>query len=305
MRIMVTGGSGRLGRSVVRVLTERGHRVVSVDPAPGPNIPDVQHCSADLLDDRERASVFAYARPDAVVHLAGVAVPFARPDTETLSVNTRLAWAVLSAAVAHGARSATAASSPTVFGYGAPDWRPRYFPLDEAHPIAPWHSYGLSKAAIEETVRTLDRAGSRGCALTCVRPGYVITPEEWAGAPTQQGHTVTERLDRPELAAASLFNYIDARDAAELFALIAEHPERAGHGRVFHAIATDALARAPLAELLPRFHPGTERHAGTLTGTRSAFSSSAAERALGWHPHRFWAAETAGPGGTRRPDPAD
>ncbi|MBV2365049.1 NAD-dependent epimerase/dehydratase family protein [Streptomonospora nanhaiensis] len=299
MRILVTGGAGRLGRSVVAVLAARGHEVVSADVAPAPEAPartdGVIRLTADLLDDTARGDLFAQVRPEAVVHLAGIAVPFARPDTEILDVNTRLAWAVLSAAAEHGARSATAASSPTVFGYGTPDWRPRYLPLDEAHPRAPRHSYGLSKLIIEETARTLARAGAAGCTLTCVRPGYVIAPEEWAGAPTQQGHTVAERLRDPGLSAVALFNYVDARDAAELFALLCERPEAAVSGEVFHAIAEDALALAPLAELLPRFHPGTAPHAAALTGRRAAFSARAAAERLGWRPARTWRTELREP----------
>ncbi|MDA0566946.1 NAD(P)-dependent oxidoreductase [Streptomonospora sp. S1-112] len=314
MRILVTGGAGRLGRSVVAVLAARGHDVASADlvPAAAPaaasarasapasasgaaQADGVTHITADLLDDTARGDLFAQVRPEAVVHLAGIAVPFARPDTEILAVNTRLAWAVLSSAVEHGARSAVAASSPTVFGYGTPDWRPRYLPLDEDHPRAPRHSYGLSKLIIEETARTLSRARAAGCTLTSVRPGYVIAPEEWAGAPTQQGHTVAERLRDPELSAVALFNYVDARDAAELFALLCERSGAATGGEVFHAVAEDALALAPLAELLPRFHPGTAPHAAALTGRQGAFSSRAAAERLGWRPARTWRTELRGP----------
>ncbi|MUL44149.1 NAD(P)-dependent oxidoreductase [Streptomonospora sp. PA3] len=288
MRILVTGGSGRLGRSVVATLAARGHEVSSADLAPAGPAAGVRSHALDLLDEQARDDLFAAEHPDAVVHLAGIAVPFARPDTEILDINTRLAWGVLAAAARHGARSAVAASSPTVFGYGAPAWRPRYLPLDERHPTAPRHSYGLSKVIIEETARTLARAEASGCTLTCVRPGYVIAPEEWAGAPTQQGHTVAERLREPELSAVALFNYIDARDAAELFALLAERPEAVRSGDVYHAVAEDALALAPLAELLPRYHPGTAEAAAALTGTRAAFSSAAASERLGWRPRRTW-----------------
>ncbi|GLU48262.1 NAD-dependent epimerase/dehydratase family protein [Nocardiopsis ansamitocini] len=294
MRVLVTGGSGRLGRSVVETLAARGHSVTSVDVAPGPEAAGIEQRVADLLDNDAREAVFAEARPEGVVHLAGIAVPFGRPDTEILDINTRLVWAVLSSAIAHKARSAVAASSPTVFGYNTEGWAPRYLPLDEEHPVAPWHSYGLSKAIIEETVRTLVRGGSGGCVLSCVRPGYVIAPEEWAGAPTQLGHTLLERLAQPELAAGSLFNYIDARDAAELFALVVERPDQVGNGQILHAIAEDPLATEPLAELLPRFHPGTAGLAGGLTQGRAAFSSGAAERALGWRPTRQWRTELHG-----------
>ncbi|TDQ45501.1 NAD-dependent epimerase/dehydratase family protein [Actinorugispora endophytica] len=292
MRVLVTGGSGRLGRSVVTALSERGHDVTSVDLAPGPDLPGVENVVADLLDEAAREEVFAAARPEGVIHLAGIAVPFGRPDLEILDVNTRLAWAVLSAAVGCGARAATAASSPTVFGYNTPGWKPRYLPIDEAHPVAPWHSYGLSKAIIEETVRTLART-SGDCVLSAVRPGYVIAPEEWAGAPTQLGHTLAERLADPELAAGSLFNYIDARDAAELFALVVENPGRVRNGQMFNAVADDPLSTRPLNELLPRFHPGTEGLADALADGRAAFSSGAAERALGWRPRRHWRTELA------------
>ncbi|GAA3733493.1 nucleoside-diphosphate-sugar epimerase [Spinactinospora alkalitolerans] len=304
MRVLVTGGSGRLGRSVVRVLALRGHDVVSVDVSPGPGAPEgVRHRAADLLDGAARTAVFAETRPDAVVHLAGVSVPFARPDTEILDINTRLAWGVLAQAAESGARVAAAASSPTVFGYGAPEWRPRYLPLDEVHPVAPWHSYGLSKVIIEETARALART-HRDCVFASVRPSYVIAPEEWAGAVTQQGHTVAQRLADPALAAPSLFNYVDARDAAELFALVIERPERISSGQVLHASAGDALALRPLTELLPRFHPGTEESAAGLTGSAPAFATGAAERHLGWRPKRHWRTELRGrPDAAQHPDP--
>ena len=288
MRVLVTGGSGRLGRTVVEVFARRGHEVTSVDASPGPERSGVEFRKVDLLDDEARARVFADVRPEAVAHLAGIAVPHARPGPETVAVNARLAWGVLDDARAHGARSVAAASSPTVFGYGPADWAPERLPLDEGHPVAPVHAYGLSKAVIEETVRTLARSSDGGCVFSAVRPGYVIAPEEWEGAPTQQGHTVAERLARPELAAASLFNYIDAYDAAELFALIAEDASGAVQGRVLHAIAEDPMAEGPLSELLPRFPPGTAAAAASLPPGRAAFSSAEARRLLGWTPRHTW-----------------
>lgn len=287
MRVLVTGGSGRLGRSVVDGLVLRGHHVTSVDTAPSPFGPPVTGVIADLLDPSQRADVFTRTRPEAVVHLAGVAVPFARSDADTLRINTLLAWEVLSAAITHGAHSAVAASSPTVYGYNTPAWTPRYLPLDEDHPVEPWHAYGLSKAIIEETVRSLART-EPSCVLSCVRPGYVVAPEEWEGAPTQQGHTMAERLRDPALAAVSLFNYVDARDAAELFALIVENPDRITQGQTFNAMAADPLSPVPVDTLLPEYHPTTAAAATALADGRAVFSSESARTTLGWHPRRTW-----------------
>ncbi len=287
MRVLVTGGSGRLGRSVVTVLAARGHDVTSVDTAEHPWPEGITSAVCDLLDGQARTELFERTAPEAVVHLAGIAVPFARPDADTLRVNTVLAWEVLSAAVAAGARSAVAASSPTVYGYNTPSWRPHYLPLDEDHPVAPWHAYGLSKAVVEETVRTLARTADT-CVLSAVRPGYVVSPEEWRGALTQQGHTIRERLDDPALAAGSLFNYVDAHDAAELFALIVEHPERVPNGTVYNAVAPDPLAVGPVDADLARLHPTTAEHAAALADGQAVFSSERARRDLGWRPGRTW-----------------
>ena len=287
MRVLVTGGAGRLGRSVVAGLVLRGHHVTSVDTAVCPFDPPVEGVVADLLDPCQREDVFTRTRPEAVIHLAGIAVPFARPDADTLRINTLLAWEVLSAAITHRARSAVAASSPTVYGYNTPTWTPRYLPLDEDHPVEPWHAYGLSKAIIEETVRCLART-SPSCVLSCVRPGYVVAPEEWEGAPTQQGHTMSERLRDPALAAVSLFNYVDARDAAELFALIVENPDRLTQGRTFNAMAPDPLSPGPVDTLLPQHHPTTAATAPALADGQAVFSSQNARTALGWNPRRTW-----------------
>ncbi|MCP9948838.1 NAD(P)-dependent oxidoreductase [Actinomadura madurae] len=248
---------------------------------------------ADLTDPGEAYSVVARFRPGAVVHLAALAVPFGRTDATTFRVNTQLAFNVCAAAVAFDVPKLVVASSPTVLGYGAPGWAPSYLPLDEEHPTLPWNAYGLSKVVAEETVRTFARAGG-GTRTAAFRPCFVVAPEEWEGAPTQSGHTLRERLDRPGIGATSLFNYIDARDAGEFVgALLARLPELERDGEVFLAGAGDALAREPLAELLPRFVPQARELAASLTGTAPAFSSAKAGRLLGWTAKRSWRTELA------------
>ena len=132
-----------------------------------------------------------------------------------------------------------ASSSPTPLGYGAPTgWRPAYLPIDEQHPLRPWNAYAASKAAIEQLVAMFAAQQGSAVAVGSFRPCFVISPDEWAGAPTQQGHTVAERLADPALAAVSLFNYIDARDAADFVdTWLAGAPELAN--------GADVLRRAP------------------------------------------------------------
>ncbi|NVI91642.1 NAD(P)-dependent oxidoreductase [Actinomadura sp. BRA 177] len=293
-RVLVTGSAGRLGRSVVTTLAAAGHEVIGVDSAPGTPREAAESLPADLTDLGEAHSALTRFRPDSVVHLAAIAVPFGRTDATTFRVNTQLAFNVCAAAVALEVPKLVVASSPTVMGYGAPGgWTPDYLPLDEAHPTRPWNVYSLSKLVAEQTMQTFARSAT-GTKMAAFRPCFVIAPEEWEGAPTQSGHTLRERLDRPEIGSVSLFNYLDARDAGEFIgALLAQLPELERNGEVFFAGAGDALAREPLAELLPRFFPATEEAAGALTGASPAFSAAKAERLLGWTAKRSWRTELA------------
>ena len=76
------------------------------------------------------------------------------------------------------------------------------------------------------------------------------------------------------------------------------------NGEVFFVGADDALAREPLADLLPRFHPGTASSPPALTGTSPAFSNAKARRLLGWRPADTLAHRTRRAPTTRKDAPA-
>ncbi|MCP2635942.1 NAD(P)-dependent oxidoreductase [Microbacterium sp. HD4P20] len=293
-RIAVTGGAGRLGRSLVTGLAAAGHELVSLDRAASeaPELTGIHQIAVDLTDPDAAARAIAEARADALVHLAAIAVPFSAPEDVILRTNATLALNVLAAGVAAGIERIVTASSPTVLGYGAPaGWLPDRFPLDERTTPKPWNAYGLSKLLAEQTIAMLARQTGDATRFAAFRPCYVIAPEEWAGAPTQQGHTVRERLDDPALSAPALFNYVDARDVATFVdALLAALPG-IPNAEVFFVGADDALARRPLAELLPQFVPGSEQLSAGLTGTAPAFSNAKARRLLGWRPKHTWRGE--------------
>lgn len=294
-RIFVTGGAGRLGRSVVAGLAAKGHHVISVDrdAVPADQLPaGVVQETADLLAAGEALRLLRYTTPDAVIHLAAIAVPFSAPEDVIFATNTRLAFAVISAATEVGVQKIVTASSPTVLGYGSPaGWLPPSFPLDERTPPRPWNAYALSKLIAEQTIQTFAAAQGEKIRYAAFRPCYVISPEEWEGAPTQQGHTLAERLADPALSAPALFNYVDARDVADFLDLLLEKMPSIPNGETFFVGASDALATAPLAELMPKFLPGSEALSAGLIGASPAFSIAKARELLGWQPTRSWRTE--------------
>lgn len=289
-RIAVTGSSGRLGRSVVDVLRAAGNEVIGIDQAAVPG--DAGSLSADLTDPAEASAAMMRAAPDAVIHLAAIAVPFSAPEAHILRTNTSLAYNVMRAAVDAGAHKIVTASSPTVFGYGSPvGWVPERLPLDEEIPPRPWNAYALSKLIAERTAAMFAAQLGDAVRFAAFRPCYVIAPEEWSGAPTQQGHTVLDRLDRPELSAPALFNYVDARDVGDFLQTLVDALDDIPNAQTFIVGAADALARRPLSELMPEYLPLTAAAAGELTGSAPAFSMEKALRLLGWQPTRSWRTE--------------
>src|SRR3982751_1482359 len=81
--IVVTGGSGKAGRGVVRDLLEHGHEVRNVDLVPSPESPGpdapAPFLFADLTDLGQTLEALDGAR--AIVHLAAIPSPVhATPD---------------------------------------------------------------------------------------------------------------------------------------------------------------------------------------------------------------------------------
>lgn len=291
-RVLITGGSGRLGRSVVEGFAQAGHQVISVDrTTPEEPTADVEYRSADLLDAEATAALFAEIAPDSVVSLAAIAVPFSAPEDVIIKTNAAIAQNVTAAAVAAGAKTVIIASSPSIMGYGSPaGWVPPRLPLDENVAPRPWHGYGLSKYVAEQVAAMFAQQTSE-VKFISFRPCFVIAPEEWHGAPTQQGHTLVERLDDPALSAVALFNYVDARDVTDFLLTALENSSKVENGSVFFVGAADALARRPLSELIPEYYPELSHLAEGLTGSTPAFSVQKAKDVLGWEPQRSWRTE--------------
>ncbi len=289
--VVVTGGSGRLGRSIVDHLRSRYKRVVSVDVANHPMNTDDDFFSADLLDAGASYAALARFKPDILIHLAGIAEPYSRAEHVILRTNIALASNVLQAAVDSRISKIVVAGSPTIMGYDRASWSPAYLPLDENHPVAPGHAYALSKHVTEEMVKSFVRQDNCISKFVIFRPSFVVAPEEWSGAPIQGGGTIRQRLDNREVAGVNLFSYVDARDAASLVHILIENMDVIPSGDVFFCSAPDALAYESIVEALPEIHPGINREiARALSGTAPGISSAKAE-SLGWRADHTWRRE--------------
>ena len=276
MRVLVTGGSGRVGRFTIEDLLANGHEVVSADQRRPPEaVPDVRFVETDLGDVGQVAG--ALKGCEAVIHLGAIPAPYNHADEVVFVNNTRATFAVLQAASLLGVGRAAIASSVSAYGtaYAPKPLWPLYAPLDEAHPLLAHDPYALSKEVDERTAEMFHRR--TGMAVAALRFHWVARPEELAGFGP-------DGLGDPAPLAKLLWGYVDARDAASACRL---GIERDVGFAVFNIVAADTLSTVPTEELIGRHLPETELRA-PIPGTGSGFSIEQARDLLGWQPRHSW-----------------
>ena len=169
-RVVVTGGSGRLGSYVVDRL-KRNHAVTVLDINP-PKTNDVDYLNLSITD--LAALTKAFKDVDAIVHLAAVPNPRTSSPQACFTVNTQGTWTVLQAAEDASVKRVVVASSDAATGlhYNPKDWAPQYLPVDEAHPIRPSEVYSLTKEITESICRCFSVRGK--VEVIAIRPGHIL-----------------------------------------------------------------------------------------------------------------------------------
>jgi nucleoside-diphosphate-sugar epimerase len=271
-RVVVTGGSGKAGRAVVRDLLDHGGEVLSVDLVRSAELP-CEQIQADLTDLAQAAEVLRGA--ETVVHLAAIPAPGLRPDELTFRVNTTSTYNVFSAAPMLGLRRVVWASSETILGLPFERERPAYAPIDEEHPAYPEFSYALSKLLSEEMARQFNRW--TGIPYIGLRFSNIMEPADYERFPTY--------WDEPDVRKWNLWGYVDARDVAQACRL-ALHSDLGG-AEVFIVAAADTVMNRPSRELMADVYPDVPLKAD-VGEFETLLSIGKARRLLGYEPAFSW-----------------
>jgi nucleoside-diphosphate-sugar epimerase len=277
MRIAVTGGTGKLGHTVVRVLQEAGNAVHVLDAVGerGPGFTQV-----DLTDYGQTVDALfgiddRHDGLDAVVHLAAAPAGGILADSQTFHNNMLATFNVFQGARRAGIKKIVYAASETLLGipFNAP---PPYLPVDENYPSRPESVYALTKHLEEELASKLVRWDPE-LSITALRFSNVMDVADYAAFPAFDAD--------PLLRKWNLWGYIDSRDGAQA---VAKALEVRGPGFDTYIIAAaDTVMTRSSASLAADVFPQVTLKK-QLSGNETLLSIDKARRILGYSPQHSW-----------------
>jgi nucleoside-diphosphate-sugar epimerase len=276
--IVVTGGSGKLGRVVVKELMDNGYEVTNIDMVP-PRDPAVRFSKADITDFGQAMASLSMidervGKVSGLVHLAAIPAPGLATNHVTFTTNTISTYNMFEAARQLGIRNIVWASSETVFGIPYPKG-PAYVPVDEDIQ-RPETAYSLSKAMGEEMAKQFCRWDPK-LKIIGLRFSNVMEPHDYEAF---KGFDKNARLRH-----WNLWTYIDARDGAQAVRRALE--AKLVGAEVFGIANADSVMSRGNETLLDEVYPKAKRKRA-LEPNESLISIAKAREILGYKPKYTW-----------------
>jgi nucleoside-diphosphate-sugar epimerase len=268
MKIIVTGGNGILGQSLIHYLLEHNHSIISIDQtAPAVRLPSVEYIIADMCDFHQ--FIKNLQGGDALVHLAAL-TNTNPPDHVVYSNNTISSYNALYVASTLGIKRVCLASSiNAIGGYFSRSPRYDYFPLNENHPPYTEDPYSLSKWVLEQQGNDFAHRFS-WITIASLRLHMLVDT---------RAHAIEKTHASGSAAARHLWGYTLLSEASHA-CLLSLTADFVGH-EVFYITAPSIAALKTSQELAREYYPDTLIKSDFL-GHTSFFDTAKATRLLGW-----------------------
>jgi len=282
-RVVVTGGSGKLGRPTVVDLIEHGWEVINFDKAAPPltapeeaifmhtDLENMGQVMENLLEVDTK-----YKGISAIVHLAALPAPGMMASSTQFQLNTMSTYNILEAARKLGIKNLVLASSETLLGLPLNPWLPDRIPMDENSPRRPESAYSLSKLVGEVIAEEYTRWDPT-TKIVSLRFSNVQSPEDYVAFETWQSD--------PKIRKWNMFGYIDARDGAQAIRKSLEL-KATGHHQYLIANSNTTM-RTSNDALVAACFPGIP-YTPTKGPNDTLLSIDKAKRELGFSPKWDW-----------------
>lgn len=290
MNVLVTGSSGWLGQTLVPRLMRDGHKVVGLDPEPGPTTTAVGSVvDRDLVHRLIRDNGI-----EAIVHAAARHKPHieTHDNSEFVAVNVQGTLNLLEEAVARGSTVDRVVFTSTTSlmisqkirdgkagGAGEAMW------IDETlSPLEPRNIYGVTKRAAEELCRLFNHL--HGLPIVILRTSRFFPEED------DMAHAIVQS-DANTKANEFLFRRLSVEDAAEAHVVALARAREIGFD-TFIVSAMTPFAREDCRELIadaprvveryfPHYRELYERRGWTMFDSIDrVYDASKAARELGF-----------------------
>jgi UDP-glucose 4-epimerase len=223
MRILVTGSSGWLGRTLVPRLRRDGHQVVGLDIVPGAHTA----CVGSVTDRALIERMMAAEAITAVVHAGALHKPdIARhPATDFVAVNIHGTLNLLQAAISSNVDRFVFTSTTSLMISGEihaglqRGARRAAWITEEMAPLRPRNIYGVTKLAAEHLCRMVSE--ERGLPVVVLRTGRFFPEAD------DMAHAI-EQSDQNTKANEFLFRRLTVEDAAEAHVVALERAPALG-----------------------------------------------------------------------------
>jgi nucleoside-diphosphate-sugar epimerase len=277
MNILVTGGSGSVGKYVVEELIAHHHTVGVLDIAETQS--PARFHRVDVLD--LHAVTEAMRGYDAVIHMAGIPHPLNNTAEEVFHLNVNGTFNVLEAAAQLGIGKVILTSSESTLGFAFMHNRmvPEYFPIDERHPLRPQDPYGLSKVVAEQMCRTY--SARYGMRTVCLREPWIWVPEPAAI------DFYKELVKNYEQWHKNLWTYVHVYDVAAAHRLAVEIDLPELHEAMFITGSANWTEKNAV-DLIHEFYPEVTAIAPSMSQPGPLISHDKASHLLGYAPRYTW-----------------
>lgn len=252
MKLVVTGGSGKLARYLVPSLVA-DHELILYDKQ-RPEQDKLPWIQGEITDKAKLREVFQGS--DAVIHLAALRSRFNHLPVEVMDTNTLGTFCVLEAANSQRVKRLVFSSSDATLGIAQrkTDLVPEYLPVDERHPLKPQDPYGISKMLGEVMCRCY--AEGYGMTIIALRFSNILCPGDEP--------KYLDDAQNPSVRHKSLWAWVHVEDA--VCAIMSALMSDIQGFEVFHIAADDVCLMNPdVPRLLATYFPKTQ--------TRKPFSS--------------------------------